>query len=176
MCPLPVGLEGAFAKDTKKIGGLLFRQSSVARALAGTHSRARRRRSATRTRQVRGEPPFAARPARGPPVWKAFVVSTNSKRIVRHAEEGALHVGHRATCFRPWCGGTPPRVGNRPARRGSRRGKRLPMAFRIPRATPAPKRDSEPRDPRAPPKNPESARIGNNARASRSTRFANSGI
>jgi hypothetical protein len=50
------------------------------------------------------------------------------------------------------------------------------MAFRIPRATPAPKRDSEPRDPRAPPKNPESARIGNNARASRSTRFANSGI
>ena len=25
-------------------------------------------------------------------------------------EEGALHVGHRATCFRPWCGGTPPRV------------------------------------------------------------------
>lgn len=96
--------------------------------------------------------------------------------IVRHAEEGALHVGHRATCFRPWCGGTPPRVGNRPARRGSRRGKRLPMAFRIPRATPTPKRDSQPRDPRAPPKNPESARIGNNARASRSTRFANSGI
>ena len=140
------------------------------------HSRARRRRSATRTRQVRGEPPFAARPARGPPARKAFVVSTNSKRIVRHAEEGALHVGHRATCFRPWCGGTPPRVGNRPARRGSRRGKRLPMAFRIPRATPAPKRDSEPRDPRAPPKNPESARIGNNARASRSTRFPNSGI
>ena len=35
MCPLPVGLEGAFAKDTKKIGGLLFRQSSFARALAG---------------------------------------------------------------------------------------------------------------------------------------------
>jgi hypothetical protein len=77
-CPLGWG---AFAKDTKKIGGLLFRQSSVARALAGAHSRARRRRSATRTRQVRGEPPFAARPARGPPVWKAFVVSTNSKRI-----------------------------------------------------------------------------------------------
>lgn len=71
-------------------------------------------------------------------------------------QEGALHVGHRATCFRPWCGGTPPRVGNRPARRGSRRGKRLPMAFRIPRATPAPKRDSEPRDPRAP---PEESRI-----------------
>jgi len=57
------------------------------------HSRARRRRSTTRTRQVRGEPPFAARPARGPPARKAFVVSTNSKRIVRHTEEGALHVG-----------------------------------------------------------------------------------
>lgn len=81
-----------------------------------------------------------------------------------------------APCFRPWCGGTPPRVGNRPARRGSRRGKRAPVAFRIPRATPTPKRDSEPRrSPRAP-RRIGSARIGNNARASRSTRFANAGI
>jgi hypothetical protein len=35
MCPLPVGLEGAFAKDTKKIGGYIVPQSSFARALAG---------------------------------------------------------------------------------------------------------------------------------------------
>lgn len=95
---LPLGWVGAFALrwTRRKHGGLLFRQSSVARALTGGILPARRRRSATRTRQVRGEPRFAARPARGPPARKARVVSTNSKRIVRHAEEGALHVGHRA--------------------------------------------------------------------------------
>lgn len=95
---LPLGWVGAFAlRWTRRMhGGLLFRQSSVARALTGGILPARRRRSATRTRQVRGEHRFAARPARGPPARKARVVSTNSKRIVRHAEEGALHVGHRA--------------------------------------------------------------------------------
>jgi len=40
MCPLPVGLEGAFAKDTKKIGGLLFgSHPSLARSPGHTPAR-----------------------------------------------------------------------------------------------------------------------------------------
>jgi len=49
--------------------------------------------------------------------------------IVCLSRQRAFHVGHRAPCFRPWCGGTPPRVGSRPARRGSGRGTRAPTAL-----------------------------------------------
>jgi hypothetical protein len=53
--------------------------------------------------------------------------SGSVRLFVCHAK--AIHVGHRAPCFRPWCGGTPPRVGSRPARRGSGRGTRAPTAL-----------------------------------------------
>lgn len=59
------------------------------------------------------------------PRGTTVVPTIRSGLIVRHAE-GTIHVGH-APCFRPWCGGTPLRVGSRPARRGSRRGTRAPM-------------------------------------------------
>ena len=49
--------------------------------------------------------------------------------IVCLSRQRAIHVGHRAPCFRPRCGGTPPRVGSRPARRGSGRGTRAPTAL-----------------------------------------------
>ena len=76
--------------------------------------------------------------------------------IVCLSRQRAFRVGHRAPCFRPWCGGTPPRVGSRPARRGSGRGTRAPTALpylsRDPEAEvraeaaaiPAPPEDSNP--------------------------------
>lgn len=105
--------------------------SSTVRSLAhgGAHSRARRRRSATlrdRFGESRGSPivELENRPRRE--------LASFPKRIgtiVCLSRQRAFHVGHRAPCFRPWCGGTPPRVGSRPARRGSGRGTRAPTAL-----------------------------------------------
>lgn len=59
---------------TSRHDGGQFLVNCLARS-RGAHSRARRRRSATLTRQVRGEPRFANRRARGSPAQRARVVS-----------------------------------------------------------------------------------------------------
>ena len=75
--------------------------------------------------------------------------SGSVRLFVCHAK--AIHVGHRAPCFRPWCGGTPPRVGSRPTRRGSgevrahRRPSRISRAIPKPKCEPKPRRSPRPR-------------------------------
>ena len=109
-------------------GGQLLVNCPLARSRGGTLPRAS---SSLRdlTRQVRGEPRFANRRARESPAQRARVVSEADWNDCLFVTPKGFHVGHRAPCFRPWCGGTPPRVGSRPARRGSGRGTRAPTAL-----------------------------------------------